>query len=112
MRIRLGGSLRLGAGIPAWSIRHARSMNLPRASGVQLHPTSLPGGRLGRDAYAFVDWLAAAGPSWLQLLPPGPPDPYGSAYKAKAAVAARPGLLAEPRAPVSPAAVCDFRARS
>ena len=28
-------------------------MNLPRSAGVQLHPTSLPGGRLGRDAYAL-----------------------------------------------------------
>ncbi len=35
-----------------------------RSSGVQLHPTSLPGGRLGAEAYAFVDWLAAAGQSW------------------------------------------------
>ena len=37
-------------------------MNLPRTSGVQLHPTSLPSGRLGPEAYAWVDWLAAAGP--------------------------------------------------
>jgi 4-alpha-glucanotransferase len=31
------------------------------SAGVQLHPTSLPSGRLGDDAYRFVDWLAAAG---------------------------------------------------
>jgi len=30
-----------------------------RASGVLLHPTSLPGGQLGSEAYRFVDWLAA-----------------------------------------------------
>ena len=36
-------------------------MNLSRSSGVQLHPTSLPSGRLGPEAYAWVDWLAAAG---------------------------------------------------
>ena len=66
------------------------------ASGVQLHPTSLPGGRLGREAYAFVDWLAGAGQSWWQMLPLGPPDRYGSPYKAKSAFAAWPGLLAEP----------------
>ena len=36
-------------------------IDLPRSSGVQLHPTSLPGGRLGREAYAWVDWLADAG---------------------------------------------------
>ena len=38
-------------------------MELPRSSGVLLHPTSLPGGRLGAEAYRFVDWLAAAGQS-------------------------------------------------
>jgi len=36
-------------------------MNLSRSSGILLHVTSLPGGRLGPHAYAFVDWLAAAG---------------------------------------------------
>ena len=44
-----------------------------RSSGVQLHPTSLPGGRLGDEAYRFVDWLAAAGQTWWQMLPLGPP---------------------------------------
>jgi 4-alpha-glucanotransferase len=87
-------------------------MNLNRASGVQLHPTSLPGGRLGRAAYAFVDWLADAGQSWWQMLPLGPPDRYGSPYKARSAFAAWPGLLAEPRAPVSREAELDFRERN
>ena len=73
-------------------------MRLPRSSGVLLHPTSLPGRRLGADAYAFVDWLADAGQSWWQMLPLGPPDRYGSPYKAKSAFAAWPGLLGEPRA--------------
>jgi len=86
-------------------------MNLPRSSGVQLHPTSLPGGRLGRDAYAFVDWLAAAGQSCWQMLPLGPPDRYRSPYKAKSAFAAWPGLLAERSAPVSKAEELDFRER-
>jgi 4-alpha-glucanotransferase len=53
-------------------------MNLSRSSGVQLHPTSLPGGRLGPDAYAWIDWLAQAGQTWWQMLPLGPPDRYGS----------------------------------
>ena len=44
-------------------------MKLVRSSGVQLHPTSLPKGRLGAEAYAFVDWLADAGQSWWQMLP-------------------------------------------
>src|SRR4051794_21321077 len=101
MRIRLGACVRFGAGIVGWSIRHDRSMNLTRSSGVQLHPTSLPGGRLGREAYAFVDWLAEAGQSGWQMLPLSPPDRYGSPYKAPSAFAASPALLAQPRAPGS-----------
>ena len=84
---------------------------LPRASGIQLHITSLPGGRLGRPAYRFVDWLAAAGQSWWQVLPLGPPDRHRSPYKARSAFAAWPGLLADPRAPVSAQEITDFRER-
>jgi 4-alpha-glucanotransferase len=87
-------------------------MNLERSSGVQLHPTSLSSGRLGAQAYAFVDWLHRAGQSWWQMLPLGPPDRYGSPYKAKSAFAAWPGLLAEPRAKVSKADELDFRGRN
>jgi 4-alpha-glucanotransferase len=87
-------------------------MNLSRSAGVQLHPTSLPAGRLGRDAHAFVDWLADAGQSWWQMLPLGPPDRYGSPYKARSAFAAWPGLLAEPRARVSREEELDFRERN
>jgi 4-alpha-glucanotransferase len=86
-------------------------MNLPRSSGVQLHPTSLPGRRLGPEAHAFVDWLADAGQSWWQMLPLGPPDRHASPYKAQSAFAAWPGLLAEPDAPVSRAEELDFRER-
>ena len=84
---------------------------ISRSSGVQLHITSLPGGRLGSRAYQFVDWLAAAGQSWWQVLPLGPPDRYRSPYKARSAFAAWPGLLADPRARVSSAEIDDFRAR-
>jgi 4-alpha-glucanotransferase len=87
-------------------------MNLPRSSGVQLHPTSLPSGRLGRDAFALVDWLADAGQSWWQMLPLGPPDRHGSPYKSASAFAAWPGLLANPRAPVAKADELDFRERN
>src|ERR1700757_5415050 len=69
-----------------------------RTSGVQLHITSLPGGRLGREAYRFVDWLAAAGQTWWQVLPLGPPDRYRSPYKARSAFASWPGFLADPGA--------------
>ncbi len=84
-------------------------IELARSSGVQLHLTSLPGGRLGRQAYRFVDWLAAAGQTWWQVLPLGPPDRYGSPYKARSAFAAWPGFLGSPRSPVSAAEVCSFR---
>jgi 4-alpha-glucanotransferase len=87
-------------------------MNLLRSSGVQLHPTSLPSRRLGADAYAWVDWLAAAGQTWWQMLPLGPPDRHGSPYKSRSAFAAWPGLLASSRAPVSASEALDFRERS
>jgi 4-alpha-glucanotransferase len=83
-----------------------------RSSGVLLHVTSLPGGRLGREAYRFVDWLHAAGQTWWQVLPLGPPDRYGSPYKSRSAFAAWKGLLAEPRAAVSAAELAAFRERN
>src|ERR1700722_6664218 len=86
-------------------------MEIPRSSGIQLHLTSLPGGGLGAEAFRFVDWLAAAGQSWWQLLPLGPPDRYRSPYKAHSAFAAWPGLLANRRAPVSAAELVEFRER-
>ncbi len=86
-------------------------MKLRRSCGILLHPTSLPGGRLGAEAYRFVDWLAAAGQSWWQVLPLGPPDEVGSPYKSPSAFAGWPGLLAEPDAPVSAPERDDFVAR-
>jgi 4-alpha-glucanotransferase len=72
-----------------------------RSAGVLLHITSLPGGRLGPEAFRFVDWLAAAGQSWWQMLPLEPPDRHHSPYKSRSAFAAWPGLLGDRRAPVS-----------
>lgn len=72
-----------------------------RASGILLHPTSLPSGRLDEDAYRFVDWLASAGQRWWQILPLGPPDATGSPYAAASAFAGSSQLLADPGAPVS-----------
>lgn len=74
-----------------------------------LHPTSLPGGTLGEEAYAFVDWLERAGQSWWQVLPLGPPDEVGSPYASSSAFAGWPGLLADPEAPVSAAELDAFR---
>ncbi len=75
-------------------------MWLTRSVGVNLHPTSLPGGRLGPEAYAFVDWLASAGARFWQVLPLNPPDAHGSPYSSASAFAGWPGLLAEPDATV------------
>jgi 4-alpha-glucanotransferase len=86
-------------------------MSLTRSSGVLLHPTSLPGGRLGEEAYRFVDWLVEARQSWWQVLPLGPPDEHGSPYRARSAFAGWTGLLAEPRASVSGDELEDFVAR-
>lgn len=86
-------------------------MKLQRSSGVLLHPTSLPGGRLGDEARAFVDWLSAAGQSWWQTLPLGPPDEHRSPYKAASAFAAWRGLLADPDARVSAGDRDGIRAR-
>jgi 4-alpha-glucanotransferase len=86
-------------------------MQLPRSSGIFLHPTSLPSGRLDDEAYRFVDWLEAAGQSWWQVLPLGPPDEVGSPYRSASAFAASPLLLAEPNAAVSEREVEDFVAR-
>jgi 4-alpha-glucanotransferase len=82
-----------------------------RSSGVLLHVTSLPGGRLGPEAYEFVDWLEVAGQSWWQVLPLGPPDAFGSPYTSSSAFATWRGLLADPDAEVSRAELADFRRR-
>src|SRR2546426_2465193 len=82
-----------------------------RSSGVLLHITSLPGGRLGSDAYELVDWLEAAGQSWWQILPLGPPDAFGSPYTSSSAFATWRGLLADPDAKVTTAELTAFRAR-
>jgi 4-alpha-glucanotransferase len=84
---------------------------LPRTSGILLHPTSLPGGRLGSEAFAFVDWLVDAGQSWWQMLPLGPPDATGSPYMSRSAFASWSGLLAEPDAPVTAAETAAFADR-
>ena len=65
-----------------------------------LHVSSLPGGRLGKHAYRFVDWLVEAGQSWWALLPLAPPDSTGSPYSSPSAFAAHAGYLERPNAKV------------
>ena len=66
-------------------------MRFPRASGVLLHPTSLPGphgsGDLGPAAYHFVDWLHGAGQTLWQMLPLGGIGPGNSPYMSSSAFA-------------------------
>jgi 4-alpha-glucanotransferase len=88
-------------------------MKLKRASGILLHPTSLPNGVLDEHAYRFVDWLAAAGQRWWQVLPLGPPEGLtGSPYMSPSAFAGSPSLLAEPGAGVPAAEAARFRERN
>jgi 4-alpha-glucanotransferase len=92
-------------------MRKDQNVELSRSAGILLHPTSLPSGKLDRDAYRFVDWLAAAGQSWWQVLPLGPPDEFGSPYRSPSAFAASPQLLAKPAARVTAGDVEEFVAR-
>ncbi len=88
-------------------------MRLQRASGILLHPSSLPNGVLDEHAYRFVDWLAAAGQRWWQVLPLGPPEgATGSPYMSPSAFAGSPELLASRKARVTAAEAADFRERN
>ncbi len=72
-------------------------MHLPRASGVLLHPTSLPGpdgiGDLGDEAFRFVDFLARAGQTIWQVLPLTPTVIGDSPYASSSAFAGNPLLI-------------------
>src|ERR671916_426395 len=72
-------------------------MRLKRSSGILLHPTSLPGrfgvGDLGGEAYRFVDWLAAAGQAYWQIMPLGPTGYGDSPYSAFSAFAGNTNLV-------------------
>ncbi len=68
-----------------------------RASGVLLHPTSLPGrfgiGDLGAEAYRFIDFLAKSGQQVWQVLPLGPTGFGNSPYLCYSAFAGNPMLI-------------------
>ena len=72
-------------------------MRLPRASGVLLHPTSLPGpfgvGDLGPEAHAFAGRLAETGQKWWQILPIGPTGYGNSPYQSYSSFAGNPLLI-------------------
>ena len=68
-----------------------------RASGILLHPTSLPGpfgiGTLGKQAYRFLDWLHEAGQTLWQILPLGPTGYGDSPYASFSTFAGNPLLI-------------------
>ena len=68
-----------------------------RASGILLHPTSLPGrfgiGDLGTEAYRFVDFLAGSGQQYWQVLPLGPTGFGNSPYMSYSSMAGNPLLI-------------------
>ncbi len=72
-------------------------MNFPRRSGIVLHPTSFAGafgiGELSDAAFHFVDWLAAAGQTYWQVLPLSPTGYGDSPYQGLSAFAGNPMLL-------------------
>jgi 4-alpha-glucanotransferase len=72
-------------------------MSFPRATGILLHPVSLPSrggiGDLGPSAYEFVDFLASARQALWQVLPLGPPANGDSPYSSNSAFAGNPLLI-------------------
>ena len=66
-------------------------MRFPRAAGVLLHPTSLPGphgsGDLGLSSRHFVEWLVVGGQRLWQMLPLGDIGPGNSPYMSPSAFA-------------------------
>src|SRR5512143_3380047 len=101
-------------------------MELTRASGILLHPTSFPGphgiGDLGQAAFDFVDFLVKARQSLWQVLPLGPTGYGDSPYQSFSAFAGNPNLISPEQlvwkgllpkqvlaaTPVFPAARVDF----
>jgi len=64
-----------------------------RSSGILLHPTSLPSGKLDDDVYRWLDFLADSGQHVWQVLPLGIPAMGNSPYQCLSAFAVNPELL-------------------
>ena len=68
-----------------------------RTSGILMPVSSLPSpygiGSLGAEAYRFVDFLAAAGQRYWQILPIGPTGYGDSPYQSFSAFAANPYFI-------------------
>ena len=76
-------------------------MGFPRASGILLHPTSLPGpfgiGDLGDEAYRFADFLKQSDQTLWQVLPLGPTGYGDSPYACYSAFAGNTLLISPER---------------
>ncbi|NQS92009.1 MAG: 4-alpha-glucanotransferase [Chloroflexi bacterium] len=72
-------------------------MDFTRASGILLHPTSLPGpygiGDLGPQARKWIDFLADSGTGLWQILPLGPTGYGDSPYQTFSTFAGNPYLI-------------------
>jgi 4-alpha-glucanotransferase len=72
-------------------------MKFPRASGILLHPTSLPSrygvGDLGANAFKFIDFLESAKQTYWQVLPLGPTGYGDSPYQSFSAFAGNTNLI-------------------
>jgi 4-alpha-glucanotransferase len=72
-------------------------MPFPRATGILLHPSSLPArggiGDFGSAAYKFADFLASARQGLWQMLPLGPLGYGNSPYSSTSAFAGNPLLI-------------------
>ena len=68
-----------------------------RKSGLLLHISSLPGaggiGTLGKEAYAFADFLKKSGMKIWQVLPMGPTGYGESPYQSSSVFAGNPMLI-------------------
>ena len=98
----------LGTSVLHFHKEQRLQQSLERGMGVLCHITSLPNrgrmGTLGTPARRFIDWLAAGGQKYWQVLPVNPPDRFGSPYAGLSAFAGNVGLLELP----APAALASL----
>jgi 4-alpha-glucanotransferase len=75
----------------------APTERFPRAAGILLHPTCLPGGHgmgdLGFGTSQFLDFLTRSGMHYWQILPLSPPGPGNSPYSATSSFSGNPWLI-------------------